>query len=253
MAKGEYLSNYQQKVVRGYYENRDTIFVTKLSSIVSDLAITKSEKEVGRLWAKAKEFLAKTTANPARVQKLVGEKNLEELARIVNELANSKGDVSKGPSQTSSSTPASSAGSGATSDIANPTSEISAFPASSTPLLLHSSTSHETPASLITDLTRTLTRKHPTTDARVAALLHYFTPTAKIDHKPLSPEALSPFVRTPLDVQGRTIQADDTTHHERLVLVRQRQPCLIARLVLKRDSQTAQWLITEVATLVNIG
>jgi hypothetical protein len=97
MPKGEFLNNYQQKVVRGYYENRDTIFVGKLSAIVSDLAITKSEKEVGRLWAKAKEFLGKTTANPARVQKLLAEKNLEALAQIVNELANAKGDVSKGP------------------------------------------------------------------------------------------------------------------------------------------------------------
>ncbi|HYE61472.1 MAG TPA: hypothetical protein VD997_05715 [Phycisphaerales bacterium] len=123
MAKGEYLSNYQQKVVRGYYENRDTIFVSKLSSIVSDLAITKSEKEVGRLWAKAKEFLAKTTANPARVQKLVAEKNLEELARIVNELANSKGDVSKGPPQTPAPT-APAAAVTPTADAGGPTSDI---------------------------------------------------------------------------------------------------------------------------------
>jgi hypothetical protein len=122
MAKGEYLSNHQQRIVRGYYDNRDTIFVGKLSAIVSDLAITKSEKEVGRLWAKAKEFLGKTTANPARVQKLLVEKNLEALAGIVNELANSKGDVSK----STSSAPGPSTAASPTSETPNSKSEISA-------------------------------------------------------------------------------------------------------------------------------
>jgi hypothetical protein len=102
MAKGEYLSNYQQKVVNSYYANRDTIFVTKLATIVSDLAITHSDKERGRLWAKAKEFLAKTSANPARVQKLLTEKNLEELARVVNELSNAKPGTADKPAQPAS-------------------------------------------------------------------------------------------------------------------------------------------------------
>jgi hypothetical protein len=101
MAKGEYLSNYQQKVVNSYYANRDTIFVTKLAAIVSDLAITHSDKERGRLWAKAKEFLAKTSANPTRVQKLIAEKNLEELAKVVNELSNAKPGTADKPAQPS--------------------------------------------------------------------------------------------------------------------------------------------------------
>jgi hypothetical protein len=90
MAKGQYLSGYQQKIVGNYYEQRDTIFVGKLSAIVSDLALTKDPKETGRLWAKAKEFLGKTSANKVRVEKLLSEKNLEELARVVNELSNAK-------------------------------------------------------------------------------------------------------------------------------------------------------------------
>jgi hypothetical protein len=125
MAKGDYLSNHQQKIVGRYYQNRDTIFVTKLATIVSDLAITKSDKEVGRLWAKAKEFLSKTTANPARVQKLLAEKNLEELARLVNDLSNAKGDVSKSPTP---SPPAAQAAAPASSDIRHPTSDIPAIP-----------------------------------------------------------------------------------------------------------------------------
>lgn len=90
MSKGQYLSPHQQGIVKNYYEQRDTIFVGKLSAIVSDLALTKDPKETGRLWAKAKEFLAKTSANKPRIEKLLAEKNLEELARVVGELSGAK-------------------------------------------------------------------------------------------------------------------------------------------------------------------
>jgi hypothetical protein len=86
----QYLTPKQKGIVNNYYSQRDTIFVGKLSAIVSDLALTKDPKETGRLWAKAKEFLAKTSANAPRVQKLLAEKNLEELARVVNELSGAK-------------------------------------------------------------------------------------------------------------------------------------------------------------------
>src|SRR3954463_12522272 len=90
MSKGQYLTPHQQGIVKDYYGQRDTIFVGKLSTIVSDLALTKDPKETGRLWAKAKEFLAKTSANQTRVAKLLSEKNLEELARVVGELSGAK-------------------------------------------------------------------------------------------------------------------------------------------------------------------
>jgi hypothetical protein len=86
----QYLTPRQQGIVKNYYQQRDTIFVSKLASIVSDLALTKDPKETGRLWAKAKEFLGKTSANPVRVGKLLSEKNVEELARIVGELSSAK-------------------------------------------------------------------------------------------------------------------------------------------------------------------
>ncbi len=119
MAKGQYLSGYQQKIVNNYYNHRDTIFVTKLATVVSDLYITKSDKEVGRLWSKAKEFLAKTSANPTRVAKLVGEKNLEELARVVNELSNAKpGEATAKATDAAAATPAGSAPAAAATEAA---------------------------------------------------------------------------------------------------------------------------------------
>src|SRR5437763_5580197 len=90
MSKGQYLTPHQQGIVKNYYGQRDTIFIGKLAAIVSDLALTKDPKETGRLWAKAREFLAKTSANPVRVAKALAEKNLEELARVVGELSGAK-------------------------------------------------------------------------------------------------------------------------------------------------------------------
>jgi hypothetical protein len=139
MSKGQYLTPHQQGIVKNYYQQRDTIFVGKLGAIVSDLALTKDPKEVGRLWAKAKEFLAKTSANPTRVAKLLSEKNLEELARIVGELSGAKQVATTAPSSSapSSSTPSvaapaspdppsatASPQTSPTSDIPHPTSTI---------------------------------------------------------------------------------------------------------------------------------
>src|SRR5436190_17335789 len=112
MSKGQYLTPHQQGIVKDYYGQRDTIFVGKLSAIVSDLALTKDPKETGRLWAKAKEFLGKTSANKPRVEKLLSEKNLEALAQVVNELSGAK-SVASPKTESGKSEGGSVAGSGA--------------------------------------------------------------------------------------------------------------------------------------------
>jgi len=93
MAKGQHLSNYQQKIVKGYYDNRDTLVTHKLGQIVSDLYVCTNPKETGKLWARARETLVKTSADQARVAKLLAEKNIEELARVVGELTTGSGPV----------------------------------------------------------------------------------------------------------------------------------------------------------------
>ncbi|MBI1368297.1 MAG: hypothetical protein GC162_06550 [Planctomycetes bacterium] len=86
MAKGQDYSAHQKKIINRYYEHQDTIVLTRLSEIVSDLYLCESEKKAATLWKRVEEALAKTSANPLRVKILLQKKNIEELARLVNEL-----------------------------------------------------------------------------------------------------------------------------------------------------------------------
>ena len=87
MAKGQNFTPYQQGIVRRYYENKDTLATQKLGEVVSELYLAAGDaKKSERLWKSAKTALLNAKANSARVEKLCAEKNLEALAKLVNEL-----------------------------------------------------------------------------------------------------------------------------------------------------------------------
>ena len=50
MAKGQYLSNYQQGIVKRYYDNQDTLVVTKLAELSSELYLCDDAKKAATLW-----------------------------------------------------------------------------------------------------------------------------------------------------------------------------------------------------------
>jgi len=90
MPRGQDLSRYQQKIVKRYYEHIDTIAVTRLSEIVTELYLADSDKARGRLWDRASKALDKVAANDARVRTVLETKDVEKLAALVNELAATK-------------------------------------------------------------------------------------------------------------------------------------------------------------------
>jgi len=88
MAKGDYLSNNQQKIVKRYYEHKDTLMAAKLGEIVSELYLaTDDPKKQDRLWKSATTALKNSKANRVAVDKVLAERNLQGLARLVNELS----------------------------------------------------------------------------------------------------------------------------------------------------------------------
>jgi len=94
MAKGEPLSGFQRKIVNRYYEHLDTITMTRLAEAVSELYLCESEKKAQTLWKSVQTALEKTPVDPERVQKIVSQKNVAELAQVVDELSKLKpGDV----------------------------------------------------------------------------------------------------------------------------------------------------------------
>ncbi len=90
MAKGQHLSKYQQGIVNRYYENKDTIVLTRLAEIVSDLALCESEKKAASLWKRAETTLASAKIEPARIRAIVGAKDVKALATLVGEMSSKR-------------------------------------------------------------------------------------------------------------------------------------------------------------------
>jgi hypothetical protein len=91
MAKGQHLSAHQQKIVRRYYQQLDTIAVQKLSEIVSELFLASGDpKKLDKLWAQVTTYLPKLDGDETRVRRVLAQKDLQELAKLVNEAAAAK-------------------------------------------------------------------------------------------------------------------------------------------------------------------
>ena len=84
MAKSE-LSHYQKNVISNYYENLDTIMLTKLQEIVTDLYLAESKAKQDRLWERAEKAMTKLKIKPAIVKHVLGKRDVMILARNVEE------------------------------------------------------------------------------------------------------------------------------------------------------------------------
>ncbi|MCY3021194.1 MAG: hypothetical protein NTW87_19445 [Planctomycetota bacterium] len=86
MAKGQFHTPYQKGIIKRYYENKDDLCSQKLGEIVSDLYLETKPARVKQLWESAETALLNMGANKVRVAKIVAEKNLPALAKLVEEL-----------------------------------------------------------------------------------------------------------------------------------------------------------------------
>ena len=90
MAAGREYSKHQQKIIDRYYEHFDTIKLTKLSEAVTELYLADTPKKQERLWKTVATALAKLAKDDDRVAKILEEKNVEALAKLVGELSAKK-------------------------------------------------------------------------------------------------------------------------------------------------------------------
>ena len=75
----------QQKIIKRYYNNIDTIQLQKLAETVTDLYLAEGKK-VERLWKTAVTAMQKLEVPQQRIDILVKSQNLELLAKLVKEL-----------------------------------------------------------------------------------------------------------------------------------------------------------------------
>lgn len=90
MAKGQFLSGHQQGIVKRYYDNLDTISLQKLGELVSDIAVCADARKAGDLWQRVHKALQKSPADQLKASRIVAERNLEALAKLVGELSTMK-------------------------------------------------------------------------------------------------------------------------------------------------------------------
>jgi hypothetical protein len=87
MAKGDHLSAHQQKIVKRYYRNLDTISLGKLGELVSEIAVTTDAKKLDKLWERVRLALDKLEVNDVAAQRVLDTRSAKGLAELIAKLA----------------------------------------------------------------------------------------------------------------------------------------------------------------------
>ncbi|MGR3218294.1 MAG: hypothetical protein ACUZ8H_00570 [Candidatus Anammoxibacter sp.] len=79
-------TKYQQNVIKGFYDNFETIKIQKLSELVTSMYLETSEKKKENGWKLIKKTLLDLKVNEYQVGLIMEEKNLELLAKKISTL-----------------------------------------------------------------------------------------------------------------------------------------------------------------------
>jgi hypothetical protein len=76
---------YQQKIIKRYYDNQDTIQLQRLAELVGELYLSTGKK-CERLWQSAASAMQKLGVPQARIDHLLKQSNPALVAVVVKEL-----------------------------------------------------------------------------------------------------------------------------------------------------------------------
>ena len=76
---------YQQKIIKRYYDNQDTIQRQRLAELVSELYLAEGKK-LQRAWEAAAAAMQKLGVPQSRIDHLVKQRNPALVAEVVKEL-----------------------------------------------------------------------------------------------------------------------------------------------------------------------
>lgn len=79
-------TQYQKKVIRNFYDNKDLRLVQKLGELVSNLYLETSEKKKETGWKKIKKMLTDLNVHPGEVEYLTKDKNLSTISKKLEEV-----------------------------------------------------------------------------------------------------------------------------------------------------------------------
>ena len=86
MVGGQDFTPHQEKIVKRYYQNKDTISSHKLGELVSELYLCTDAKKADRLWQRVELALKGLPANAAQVRKCLADRDVKQLATILTQL-----------------------------------------------------------------------------------------------------------------------------------------------------------------------
>ncbi|MCC7213081.1 MAG: hypothetical protein E3K40_02190 [Candidatus Brocadia sp.] len=79
-------TEYQKKVIRNFYENKDLRIIQKLGELVSDMYLETNEKKKESGWKKIKKMLDDLKIHPNEIEFLTKDKNLTVISKKLAEL-----------------------------------------------------------------------------------------------------------------------------------------------------------------------
>ena len=80
MAKKE-LSKYQQSVISGYYQNRQSLMLQKISELVTELYLAETKTKQDKLWQRVQKAMENLKVNPAVMEHIMKTRSAEVLAK----------------------------------------------------------------------------------------------------------------------------------------------------------------------------
>ena len=83
-AKG--YSQYQKKVIKNFYDNKEIRLVQKLGELVSNLYLETNERKIETGWKKIKKMLTDLKVHPGEVEYLTKDKNLSVISKKLDEV-----------------------------------------------------------------------------------------------------------------------------------------------------------------------
>ena len=90
MAGGREYSRYQEKLIKRYFRHKDTILVTRLQELASEVYLAEG-KQADQLWTRIEKALAGLETDPplpdSRVRTILDARDPAKLAELMNELA----------------------------------------------------------------------------------------------------------------------------------------------------------------------
>jgi len=84
MAQQDY-SKHQKDIISHYYKNLDTIQLSKLSELVSELFLADSEKKQMRLWERVAKAMQALKVPPTIMDHILKTRDVEVLAKNLQE------------------------------------------------------------------------------------------------------------------------------------------------------------------------